>query len=84
MAEEELELSCNRTLKIKIQQMSRGFLAYCEKVYPELTTEAMTILLPFPASFSTLTAMKKVQGLVAGGIWHLSVIHPTKNKQALN
>ena len=65
-AEEELlDLSCDRTLKVRFQQVSYAdFWLSLSHEYPELTTEAMRILLPFPttylceSSFSTLTAMK--------------------------
>lgn len=65
-AEEELlVLSCDRTLKARFQQVAHAnFWPFHSHEYPELTAEAMRILLPFPttylceSSFSTLTAMK--------------------------
>ncbi|XP_060774418.1 SCAN domain-containing protein 3-like [Neoarius graeffei] len=65
-AEEELvDLSCDRTLKARFQQVSHAeFWPSLAFEYPELTAHAMQILLPFPttylceSSFSTLTAMK--------------------------
>ncbi|XP_057191418.1 SCAN domain-containing protein 3-like [Triplophysa rosa] len=65
-AEEQLlELSCDRTLKARFQQVNlANFWPSLSHEYPELTAEAMQILLPFPttylceSSFSTLTAMK--------------------------
>ncbi|XP_077100002.1 SCAN domain-containing protein 3-like [Siphateles boraxobius] len=65
-AEEELvDLSCDRTLKARFQQVSHAdFWPFLSREYPELTAQAMQILLQFPttylceSSFSTLTAMK--------------------------
>uniref|UniRef100_A0A667WR08 DUF4371 domain-containing protein n=1 Tax=Myripristis murdjan TaxID=586833 RepID=A0A667WR08_9TELE len=65
-AEEELlELSCDGTLKVRFRQLAHeDFWASLSHEYPELTTEAMRILLPFPttylcqSSFSTMTAIK--------------------------
>ena len=65
-AEEEfVDLSCDRTLKARFQQVSHeDFWPSLSLEYPELTAQAMQILLPFPttylceSSFSTLTAMK--------------------------
>uniref|UniRef100_A0A3B4ZRM2 HAT C-terminal dimerisation domain-containing protein n=1 Tax=Stegastes partitus TaxID=144197 RepID=A0A3B4ZRM2_9TELE len=65
-AEEELvDLSCDRTLKARFQQVPcADFWPSLSREYPELTAEAMRILLPFPTtclcelSFSTLTAIK--------------------------
>lgn len=65
-AEEELlDLSCDRTLKVRFQQMPHAdFCPTLSHEYPELTAKAMGILLPFPttylceSSFSTLAAMK--------------------------
>ncbi|XP_057184172.1 zinc finger MYM-type protein 6-like [Triplophysa rosa] len=65
-AEEQLlDLSCDRTLKARFQQVNlANFWPSLSHEYPELTAEAMQILLPFPttylceSSFSTLTAMK--------------------------
>ena len=65
-AEDELvDLSCDRTLKARFQQVSHvDFWPSLSREYPELTAQAMQVLLPFPttylceSSFSTLTAMK--------------------------
>ena len=65
-AEDELVvLSCDRTLKARFQQVSHvDFWPSLSREYPELTAQAMQVLLPFPTtylcelSFSTLTAMK--------------------------
>lgn len=66
-AEEQLlELSCDRTLKVRFQQVNHArFWSSFSQEYPDLTAEAMKILLLFPttylceSSFSTLTAKKK-------------------------
>lgn len=65
-AEQELvELSCDRTLKIKFQEQALyQFWPTVAVDYPVLVKEAMKVLLPFPttyiceASFSALAAMK--------------------------
>ncbi|CAL9683899.1 unnamed protein product [Knipowitschia caucasica] len=65
-AEEQLlEVSCDRTLRARFLQVSTvNFWLSLKQDYPELTTKALQILLPFPttylceSSFSTLTAMK--------------------------
>lgn len=88
-AEEQLlDLSCDRTLKVRFLQVNlANFWPSISHEYPKLTAEAMQILLPFPttclseSSFSSLTAMKTKYMAVEDDL--RVCIHHTKNRETV-
>lgn len=64
-AEEELlDLSSDRTLKARFQQVSfADFWPYLSHEYPELTAEAMRILLSFPTTYLCESSFSKAQNV---------------------